>query len=226
VIDSNYLIHQEAHILTAQKVLKVLKKHIPHGKLLDVGCATGDFLSVAQECYGVEGLEPSKWSSDLAKKRGFTIHTCTLSELPADAKFDVITLWGVIEHFESLKTEVSAMYRILNPGGYVCIWTGDINSWLSRLLGKNWWYIQGQHVQVFSRESLDKLFTDNNFKPVTVEIYPFTTTLSSLSKSFYRYGWLKNIVKLLLENRFVRDKVVTLKLPGEMLAIYQKNEVI
>lgn len=225
VIDSEYLSRQDAHLLTAGKVAEVLTKFIAGGKLLDVGCATGDFLSVAQKHYSVEGLELSQWSSEIAKKRGFKIHTCTINELPPDAKFDIVTLWGVIEHFESPKAEIEKISSVLKPGGYVCLWTGNIDSWLARLLGKNWWYIQGQHIQFFSKKSLNRLFSDTGFKNVTIEKYPFTTNLYSLSKSYFRYKKVKSLAKILFENKVTKDRVITLKLPGEMLAIYRKNLV-
>jgi SAM-dependent methyltransferase len=224
VVDGEYLSREEAHILTARNVIAVIRKYIPGGRLLDIGCATGDFLSVAREYYAAEGLELSEWSSDIAKRRGFTVHTCTISELPEEEKYDIVTLWGVIEHFESPAQEIEKISRIVRPGGYVFLWTGDIDSWLARLLGKNWWYIQGQHVQFFSRRSLDQLFSDAGFRPAGMEKYPFTTSLCSLSKSLFRYRALKTLSKLLLENRFVRDKVLVLRLPGEMLAVYQKEE--
>lgn len=222
VIDPEYINRQKAHILTSEEVIKTLIKFKPCGKLLDVGCATGDFLSVAQKYYTVEGIEPSKWSSDISKEQGFKIHTCLINELPSDIKFDIITLWGGIEHFESLQPEIKKMYDLLNPNGIVCIWTGDIDSLTSRLLGRKWWYIQGQHIQFFSKKSLNKLFLDNNFKILDISTYPFTTNLGSFSKSFYRYQKLKPLTKLILENKLLEDKTITIKIPGEMLAIYQK----
>jgi ubiquinone/menaquinone biosynthesis C-methylase UbiE len=223
VVDKEYLSRQEAHILTAKKVTEVLTRYIPGGKLLDIGCATGDFLSVAQEAYAVEGLELSEWSSKIARNRGFTIHSCSIGELPERADFDIVTLWGVIEHFESPQAEVGKICRIVRPGGFICLWTGDIDSWLARLLGKKWWYIQGQHIQFFSKKSLDTLFSINGCKRITIETYPFTTSLGSFSKSLYRYRLLQPLVKILLENRWTRDIVITLQIPGEMLAIYQKK---
>jgi len=223
VVDAEYLSRQEAHLLTARSVLAVMRKYIRHGKLLDIGCATGDFLTVAQDYYEVEGLELSEWSSAIAKKRGFAVHTCTISELPSEEKYDVVTLWGVIEHFESPAREIEKVSRIVKPGGFVFLWTGDTDSWLARLLGKNWWYIQGQHVQFFSKRSLNRLFSDAGFQPVAIRKYPFTTNLCTLSKSLFRYRTLKPVAKLLLENRLFRNKVITLRLPGEMLAVYRKK---
>lgn len=223
VIDEEYLSRQEAHVLTAKKVTEVLGKYISKGKLLDIGCATGDFLSVAEEAYAVEGLELSEWSSKIARGRGFTVHSCTIGELPDEPAFDIITLWGVIEHFESPGAEIGKICRIIRPGGFICLWTGNIDSWLARLLGKKWWYIQGQHIQFFSNRSLDTLFFINGCKRIAIETYPFTTSLGSLSKSLYRYRLVKPLVKILLENRWTRNVVVTLRIPGEMLAIYQKR---
>jgi 2-polyprenyl-3-methyl-5-hydroxy-6-metoxy-1,4-benzoquinol methylase len=221
VIDPDYLKRNEAHLLTAQKVLQKLLTVKSSGVLLDVGCATGDFLSIAQDFYIVEGLELSKWSSDIAKQRCFKIHTCPLTELP-DKKFDIITLWAVIEHFENPQQEIKKIYNLLNPDGIICIWTGNIDSLPSKILGKKWWYIQGQHIQYFSQKSLHKLLSDNNFKQIMMDTYPFTTNLNSLSKSFYRYNLMKPITQYLLENKIMRDKIITLKIPGEMLAIYKK----
>lgn len=226
VVDAEYLSREEAHFLTARNVIAVMRKYIPSGKLLDIGCATGDFLTIAQKYYSVEGLELSEWSSEIAKKRGFTIHTCTISELSLEEKYDIVTLWGVIEHFESPALEIAKISRIVRPGGYVFLWTGDIDSWLARLLGKNWWYIQGQHIQFFSNKSLDRLFSDAGFTPAACEKYPFTTNLNSLAKSVFRYSILGSLAKLLLQNRFIRDRVITLRLPGEMLAVYRKEGLI
>lgn len=223
VIDAEYLSRQEAHQLTAEKVVETMRKYIPSGMLLDVGCATGDFLAVAKDYYSIEGLELSQWSSDIAKRHGFTVHTCTLSELAPVEKYDIVTLFGVIEHFETPAEEILRISRIMKPGGYVFIWTGDIDSWFARLLGRKWWYIQGQHIQFFSHKSLDRVFSDAGFAPIACERYPFTTNLGSLSKSAFRYRILKPLVKLFLDNNFVRNRVITLRLPGEMLAVYRKD---
>src|SRR6266704_338973 len=75
VVDEEYLRHRITRELTARAVLNVIKKYVPSGKLLDVGCATGDFLSQAKKLgYAAEGLELSRWSSEIAKKRGLKIY--------------------------------------------------------------------------------------------------------------------------------------------------------
>jgi hypothetical protein len=90
-------------------------------------------------------------------------------------------------------------------------------------MGKYWWNKTGQHLQFFSMNSLTRLFSDAGFKTVTIEKYPFTTNLNSLSKSFYRYKMLKIISKIILENNLMKNRIITLKVPGEMFAIYRRD---
>lgn len=223
VIDNEYLKRQNERLMTSRNVVEILKRYAPRGKLLDVGCATGDFLTVAREVYDVEGLELSAWSAAIAKERGLTIHTCTMGEMQAEGVYDIVTLWGVIEHLESPKAEAANIGRLLKPGGIVALWTGDITSLPARILGKKWWYIQGQHIQYFSRQSLTRLFGDHGFELVSLERYPFTTDLRSLEKSLRRYRLISGISQKVLGHRAVADRRIRLALPGEMYAIFRKK---
>ena len=82
VIDKEYLRHFKTRELSAKAVVKVIKTLVPSGKLLDVGCATGDFLKIAKESgYTVEGLELSRWSSDIATKKGLKVYRTSLKSL-------------------------------------------------------------------------------------------------------------------------------------------------
>jgi 2-polyprenyl-3-methyl-5-hydroxy-6-metoxy-1,4-benzoquinol methylase len=222
VIDLDYLNRTNANILTAKNTIKIINEYISGKTLLDVGCATGDFLSIAKDYYSVEGLELSKWSSDIAQKRGFKVHTCTINNLFPDAKFDIITLWGVIEHFVSPVAELKNISDCLNNDGYVCIYTGNIKSSLAQIMGKHWWYVQGQHIQLFSNMSLRRLFKDAGFEEIIITTYPIVADIKTLSKSLYRYRLLKPIAQIIANNKLIQNKVVTLKLPGEILAIFKK----
>jgi SAM-dependent methyltransferase len=223
VIDSAYIDRQEERYLTFSLVLDQLKRYLSSGRLLDVGCATGDFLQAAQGLYLAEGLELSQWSTDIARKRGFIVHNCRLQELSGDSVYDLITMWGVIEHLEMPREEVGQMYRLLKPGGLVALWTGDSASWIARLLGRKWWYIQGQHIQLFSQRSLNRLFTECGFELVSLTRYPFRTNFHFLSRSLGRYRFLGKISRYILDNRFLAEKKITLHLPGEMFAIFRKR---
>lgn len=222
--DYVYLKNEKQRIETANKVIKDLVRHAPTGRLLDIGCATGDFLSVASKYYWVEGLELSNWSANIAKSKGFIVHTCKLESLSPSYCFDVITLWGVIEHFQNPHQEIAHIYRLLTAQGIVSLWTGDITSILSYVLGKKWWWIQGQHIQLFSKRSLRKLFLENGFEEIKVGLYPYTTTMQSLSNSLRRYPFITKLTEKILNNKYLSNMKVTFRLPGEMFAIFRKKE--
>lgn len=222
--DIAYLQAQEDRLFTAQKVVNRLKVYARRGRLLDVGCGTGDFLFVAAKAYQVEGLELSRWAAEIARSRGFVVHGCEIGNVKAEESYDLITLWGVIEHFEYPSREVANMWRLLARGGLVCLWTGDVEALPSRFLGRKWWYIQGQHIQLFSRRSLGKLFESNGFEEVWIGRYPYMMTMRSIANSLRRYRLLGSASKFLLDRPFLGDRRITLALPGEMFAIFRKTD--
>ena len=221
--DRVYLRNQRQRLATARKVVIHLRRFSHQGRLLDVGCATGDFLSVAQEYFKVEGVEISKWAADIARSNGFIVHNSELSSIEASEPYDVVTLWGVIEHFEEPAREVRNIGRLLRSGGIVGLWTGDFDSSLSWLLGRKWWWVQGQHINLFSKRSLRKLFIDHGFEVVEMGIYPYVMTIESIGRSLGRYPSMARIMKVLLTNKLLANKKMTLKLPGEVFAIFRKR---
>jgi SAM-dependent methyltransferase len=222
VEDSAYLGRKVERIATAARVVEQIRRYMPAGRLLDVGCATGEFLDAAREYYEGEGLELSAWSAGICRARGFLVHTCTLGDLQIDRRYDALTLWGVIEHFEYPAQEVSEIGRLLKVGGIVALWTGDVDSWISRLLGKRYWYVQGQHIQMFSYRSLRKVFLDRGFKVLAISRYPYVMSMGSISESLARYPMVGWAARCLLRNPVLSGRLLTLTLPGEMFAIFQK----
>lgn len=219
VADKEYLKHKLARKLTAREVLKLITKYCFCGRLLDVGCATGDFLLEAKKFgFSVEGLELSSWSSGIAKSRGLKIHKQTLRSFSEKNKntFDIITMWGVIEHFEDPISEMKYIYKLLKPQGILILWTGDVNSITSKIMGRRWWYWQGQHIQYFTHKSLNFLATSCGFENFKTKIYPFVANYELLNNSLSRYQHHSIIIRVLWP-LFLFRKQIILRLPGEML---------
>ena len=72
-VDSAYVANAPLRIATARRVLEKIRELRPGGRLIDIGCATGDFLSVAREYYDVEGLELSSWARAEAERQGLKV---------------------------------------------------------------------------------------------------------------------------------------------------------
>ncbi|MEK7401584.1 MAG: class I SAM-dependent methyltransferase [Gemmatimonadota bacterium] len=225
VIDDEYLKHAESRRLSAAAVLRTVEAYAPGQRLLDVGCATGDFLDVARERgYAAEGLDLSTWSCDIARRRGLTIHQETLAAFAAreTARFDVVSLIGVIEHFPDPRAEMANLAALVRPGGLVVIWTGDSGALLPRALGRRWWYWQGQHIQYFTQQSLSQLVEDAGFRHEATTRYPFAATQATLANSLRRYR-LHRLMSAALVPLFALRPVVYLRLSGEMLFIARRS---
>lgn len=224
VIDKEYLKYHKSLEISACLVLPIIKKYVHSGRMLDVGCATGVFLTVAKEFgYSVEGLELSKWSSEIARKKGIQVYRQRIKSL-ADkfpARYDVITLWGVIEHFENPIEEMNGLRRLLKPNGILVVWTGDVNSISSKVLGRLWWYWQGQHIQYFTARSLNYLAKISGFKHLITNTYPFVATYELMNNYLGRYyfrPWIMKIIKPFFQIK----PIWAIRLPGEMFWIAKK----
>lgn len=123
------LISQQYHASRARRFLGYLRQlgAVPGPNLLDVGCGTGEFLAAAKDTgFNPTGLELSR---ELARK---TSHRTGLPVLSGDLiqdlvfppdSFEVITLWGVLEHVADPTSLLQACTRLLRPGGLLVLET-------------------------------------------------------------------------------------------------------
>lgn len=219
VVDEQYLKYTPSIRESAKKILPIIKDLVSSGLMLDVGCATGEFLNEARKVgFKVEGLELSKWSSQITADKKIKVYRHTLESLvkKQSNKYNVITLFGVIEHFENPKRELQYIEKLLKPGGLLVIWTGDINSISSKILGHNWWYWQGQHIQYFSHKSLISLANKCGLDHLMTKTFPFVGTYGLVENSLSRYRLRPLMMKVLKPIFFLKSKW-TIYLPGEML---------
>lgn len=225
VVDDEYLRHRNSRLLSSREVIRSILKRGGSGRLLDIGCATGDFLDAARESgFDTEGLELSSWSSKIAREKGLIVHQERLEAFTSrnEGRFDVITLIGVIEHFSEPAAEMERIRRLLRPGGMVVLWTGDVDSITSRLTGRRWWYWQGQHIQYFTRRSLELLCSRSGLETVGVERYPFAATSQTINNSLRRYP-LHGLLSRLVSPAFALKPIWNLRIPGELLLFARRS---
>ncbi len=221
VADPGYLANAALRRATARRVLDTLRRHAPSGRLLDIGCGTGDFLDEARGHYEVEGLELAVWAAEIARAKGLRVHERLVAEMPADGPgYQVATLWGVIEHFEHPLEEMRRINRLLAPDGLVALWTGDVDSVESRLLRDRWWYVMGQHMHLFSRASLAKLMKLAGFAPLHRGVYPYVISFDYLGTRLQPV--LGPLAKSIFHRPSLRERTISLYLPGEIFDVWRK----
>ena len=89
------------------------------GAALDIGCGTGNVLSVeAAEFHHAVGVDLSPAMVDICRTRGLDAHRADATALPfADATFDLVTLFSVLHHMVHPEQVFPEVLRVLKPGG-------------------------------------------------------------------------------------------------------------
>jgi 2-polyprenyl-3-methyl-5-hydroxy-6-metoxy-1,4-benzoquinol methylase len=132
--------HKHAWTLWKQ-TLEIAYKKVGFGRLLDIGCGTGEFIQFAQKLGWIdtEGIEIVPAIATIAHtKTGSTIHTQVLGSAKLDYEaYSVITLWDVIEHLSDIKGNLKEIYKLLKPGGILILGTVNRNGFSIRSLKQN-----------------------------------------------------------------------------------------
>ncbi len=150
-----------------RRKLRLVNRFAPRkGALLDVGCAYGYFLDVAEKsgwrCFG---LEASPFAASEARARGHrVVHGVSLGAF-GSGTFDAVTMWDVLEHMPDPVGCLRDVHRVLLPGGLLALCTGRIDSLPARIQGfRSRIYNPPQHLYFFSRQSLGYLLALTGFR--------------------------------------------------------------
>ena len=160
-----YLRLEEEHrlaLLNARWRLDLIRKIQPSGKLLEIGCARGDFLQVAGEWFDVYGVEPNPELAEAANRIA-PIHPDIIERTPWSG-FDVIASFHVIEHVDSPRSFIRAAIERLSSGGLLVIETPNIDSLPYKILKKRWRQFIPEHYFFFDPKSISRLVSENGLR--------------------------------------------------------------
>ena len=128
------------------------------GTLLDIGCASGEFLEyfVKHTNWKGIGIEPIEHAAELAQKKGLTVIKGTLNDANFESSFfDVITLWDVLEHLPNPASSLKECARLLKPSGKLIIKVPDSGGLEAEKFMEYWsGYEAPQHLFGFTKRSL------------------------------------------------------------------------
>jgi 2-polyprenyl-3-methyl-5-hydroxy-6-metoxy-1,4-benzoquinol methylase len=175
---SNYISHQKKaqtfldgiYLLVRQFTLKWKLKLIennsshPNKMLLDFGCGTGEFIRVAKlNGWQTTGIEPSSKARQEAPPEILQDIWPTLKEINSDVKFDVITLWHVLEHVPDLNDTLQHLKSRSNEHGTIFIAVPNHSSHDGNYYKENWaGYDVPRHLWHFNCHSMKNLIDRNS----------------------------------------------------------------
>lgn len=185
-------IYQFVKNIALQRKLKLINSFdLTSKKILDVGAGTGDFLKVCQNnSWKVFGTEPNFDARNLAKQKGIILKE-NLSEFQ-NQKFDVISLWHVLEHIENLEETIHQLTDLLSDSGRLIIAVPNYKSYDAKYYKEFWAAFDvPRHLWHFSQESISKLFSIADLKIEKKEPMKFDSYYVSLLSEKYKSGKMK-----------------------------------
>ena len=180
---------------TLKKKLKLIIKYVSRGTILDYGCGTGMFLKVCQDAgWKSFGMEPDKGARKIASEMGLNtfsdkerIQTYIRAE-----KFDIITLWHVLEHVTDLEETLNFFKEKLNQNGALIIAVPNYTSYDAKHYKEHWAaYDVPRHLYHYEIETIQKLLNRFSFKLVETKPMKFDSFYVSMLSEKYKTGSIK-----------------------------------
>lgn len=185
----------------------IIKKHTA-GKIsiLDIGCGTGTFLDYCKKLNwcGV-GVEPDQDARESSKEKDITVYDLAFLN-NSDEKYNVITMWHVLEHVHDLDGRMKQLSRLIKDNGIVIIAVPNYKAYDSNIY-KSFWaaYDLPRHLSHFSIDTISTLFHNNEFKLVEIIPMKYDSYYVSIKSEEYIgtnkiIGFIKGAINGLISN--------------------------
>ncbi len=220
--DSLYLREEKGRAKSAKALLSKLSRIKKAGRLLDIGCASGIFLNEARRLgWEVYGVELSSWAVNYAKNNfGISIYQGKLKDAKFPSRyFDLVVMLDSIEHLMDPLDCLIEAGRVLRDDGLLFVSTPDIESFLSRLMGKRWLGIKQSHLYYFNKRSISKMLNGAGFKAIKFSRYIRFFSLNYLLLKLMPYKMSLKVKPLLDRLPFIRSLLLAVNL-GDQLEVY------
>lgn len=190
-------VYQSVKNYTLKRKLSLINSFKTESKnILDVGAGTGDFLNVCKNNdWNTVGVEPSVDAINIAAKKGVFLKE-NLDEIQ-NKKFDVITLWHVLEHVEMLSDYISKLKELLSDDGRLVIAVPNHKSYDAKYYKEFWAAFDvPRHLWHFSQTSIHKIFSTEEMIVEKTIPMKFDSYYVSLLSEKYKTGKMNPIKAL------------------------------
>ena len=192
---------------------------------LDIGCGNGFLLQDAKQngYQNVHGSEISKIAISMADaniKDNIIPGPFDPSNYNENS-FDLICFAQILEHVDPNKF-LKDIYKILKPGGFVLGITHNEKHFLAKILKNKHPIINDEHICIFNKSTLKKIFNKHNYKIITIKDLRNFYTLSYWIKMFPLFPRFKNAMHFITKIFFINKLNIGLK-AGNIFIISQKK---
>ncbi|MBF0456435.1 MAG: class I SAM-dependent methyltransferase [Nitrospirae bacterium] len=168
-----------------------IKKYVRTGRILDIGCGRGLFLSVMKDAgWEVAGVEfDEAAASNAASYYGIDVISGEPSTWKfGEASFDVITLNHVLEHIPNPKELIQTCHRLLKAGGLLVVAVPNLDGIQSKAGRKNWFHLDvPYHLYHFTDTGISSLLDAVSFNIVRKRHFDL---------EYSPFGWLQTLLNI------------------------------
>jgi 2-polyprenyl-3-methyl-5-hydroxy-6-metoxy-1,4-benzoquinol methylase len=189
-----------------QRKLRLILKHKSSGnRVLEIGCAQGNFLNNLPSFFEKFGVEINENGRQYIQEHypNITVYQGDIeSESFGDyaKKYDIILMWHVLEHIQNPSAFLKRLSSILNKNGVFIFEVPNRDSLGFRLTRKQWFHLDTpRHLYHFNQRSLKHLLNQQGLKIIeysgntidywhdlTISICKcFSTKVPIINKMFY-----------------------------------------
>jgi 2-polyprenyl-3-methyl-5-hydroxy-6-metoxy-1,4-benzoquinol methylase len=164
----------------ARHVLKLAKRFVTSGSLLEIGAGAGFFLDEARRAgFQPFAIEPNPTQADFIEHNlGIPCERRALSlDTFQDKQFDVIYHADVISHFYDPVQAFQTMHAKLRHGGFVIFETGNVADLRAKYLDVIPTFQYPDHLFFFGEQALRKLLQMTGFQTLKMYSYSILTEL-------------------------------------------------
>lgn len=197
-----YISHTDSKRSITDKLYQIVKKYALYKKLqlinsfktsgkklLDVGCGTGDFLlTCKKKGWNVTGVEPNIKAKKIAVDK-LNAELFSNITLISSQKFDVITLWHVLEHVPNLTAHIENVKSLLKTNGVLIVAVPNFKSYDATFYKQFWAAFDvPRHLWHFSKQAIQGLFSKQRMEVVKILPMKFDSFYISLLSEKYKTG--------------------------------------
>ena len=162
--EASYFDNSKYRDLTAlrhehKRRISILKKYATSdSKVVDYGCATGEFVEYACKEFDISGCDVSEDAIRIAQEKYPTISekfSLVDNFLNESDQYDMVTLWDVLEHIEYPLNMTIQLSEKVKEGGYLILSTPNIGSLFARIMKSYWPFMTPpEHLVFFTKRSM------------------------------------------------------------------------
>ncbi len=159
-------LYQAVRRVALKSKRKLIAHYRSNGRLLDVGCGTGQFMGhMKTHGYLPTGVEPDAGARSQAIADQAVEVLPNLDAIPSSEQFNLVTMWHVLEHVPHIRRTLKKLYSVMSDRGFLFIAVPDRESWDAAHYGPEWAaYDVPRHLNHFRRKDLTRLLQEHGFE--------------------------------------------------------------